>query len=157
FLVAYMVLSPLFGWLGDRYSRWKLIAVGVIFWSIASGASGLAAGFWILLLTRCFVGVGEAAYGPVAPSVISDMYPIRRRGSVLAWFYLAIPVGSALGFVIGGQVAEHAGWGWRGAFYVVVLPGLILGIIALFMKETPRGQSDQAQGSAKGWRDYRNI
>src|SRR5262249_22834145 len=62
FLVAYMVLSPLFGWLGDRYSRWKLIAVGVIFWSIASGASGLAAGFWILLWTRCFVGVGEAAY-----------------------------------------------------------------------------------------------
>src|SRR5262249_10127127 len=89
--------------------------------------------------------------------VISDMYPIRRRGSVLAWFYLAIPVGSALGFVIGGQVAEHAGGGGRGAFYVVVLPGLVLGVIALFMKETPRGQSDQAHGSAKGWRDYLKI
>ena len=79
FLVAYMVLSPLFGWLGDRFSRWKLIAIGVILWSIASGASGLAGGFVMLLITRCFVGVGEAAYGPVAPSVISDMYPIRRR------------------------------------------------------------------------------
>ena len=97
FLVAYMVLSPLFGWLGDRFSRWKPIAIGVVLWSIASGMSASAGGFMVLLITRCFVGVGEAAYGPVAPSVISDMYPIRRRGSVLAWFYMAIPVGSALG------------------------------------------------------------
>ena len=153
FMVAYMVLSPLFGWLGDRYSRWKLIAIGVILWSIATGASGLAAGFWMLLMTRCFVGVGEAAYGPVAPSVISDMYPIRRRGSVLAWFYMAIPVGSALGFVVGGVVATTA-LGWRGAFYVVVVPGIVLGIIALFMRDPKRGQSDAATGEAKGWRDY---
>jgi MFS family permease len=115
FMVAYMVLAPLFGWLGDRTSRWLLAGVGVVLWSLATGASGLATGFVVLLLTRCCVGVGEAAYGPVAPGIISDLYPVSRRGSVLAWFYVAIPVGSALGFVIGGLVADTA-WGWRGAF-----------------------------------------
>src|SRR5579872_4330851 len=90
FLVSYMFLSPLFGWLGDRMSRWLLVAVGVTVWSLASGASGLATTFAIMFLTRCLVGVGEAAYGPVAPTVISDLYPVRRRGSVLAWFYAAI-------------------------------------------------------------------
>jgi MFS family permease len=153
FMIAYMVLSPLFGWLGDRYSRWKLIAIGVVLWSVATGASGFAIGFWTLLLTRCFVGVGEAAYGPVAPSVISDMYPIRRRGSVLAWFYMAIPVGSALGFVVGGVVATTA-LGWRGAFYVCVVPGLVLGLLAYYMRDPKRGQSDAASGEARGWRDY---
>ena len=86
FLVAYMLLAPLFGWLGDRMSRWWLIAIGVILWSLASGASGvtslfvgsIAFGYWALLVTRCFVGVGEAAYGPVAPSLISDLFAVAR-------------------------------------------------------------------------------
>ena len=100
--------SPVFGWLGDR-----VVAVGpgrrsaVIVWSLASGGSGLATGFVMLLLTRCLVGIGEAAYGPVAPAMLSDLYPVRDRGQVMAWFYMAIPVGSALGFVIGGLVAGH--------------------------------------------------
>ena len=67
FLVSYMVLSPVFGWLGDRMSRWMLVGIGVALWSLASGASGLAEGYMMLLLTRCLVGVGEAAYGPTAP------------------------------------------------------------------------------------------
>src|SRR5262245_43830516 len=69
FMVAYMVLAPVFGWLGDRSSRWLLVGVGVILWSLATGASGLAFSYFMLLLTRCFVGVGEAAYGPVAPGI----------------------------------------------------------------------------------------
>ena len=73
FMVAYMVLAPLFGWLGDRTSRWLLVGIGVILWSLATGASGFATGFLMLLLTRCCVGIGEAAYGPVAPGVISDL------------------------------------------------------------------------------------
>ena len=145
FLVSYMVLSPLFGWLGDRMSRWLLVAVGVILWSLASGASGLAGSFWILLATRCFVGVGEAAYGPVAPTVISDLYPIKIRGSVLAWFYAAIPVGSALGYVLGGVVAGSIGWRW--AFYLVVPPGLLLGLWCLRMREPSRGQADTGQAA----------
>jgi MFS family permease len=141
FIVAYMIAAPVFGWLADRMSRWLLVGVGVILWSLASGASGLAATFGMLFFTRCFVGIGEAAYGPVAPTMISDLYPVKIRGSVLAWFYMAIPVGSALGYVYGGQVADSAlGWPW--AFYLVVPPGLLLGLWCFFMREPPRGQAD---------------
>ena len=105
FLVSYMLLSPVFGWLSESHSRWLLIGIGVTMWSLASGGSGLATTFAMLLLTRCLVGIGEAAYGPVAPSMLSDLYPERDRGKILSRFYLAIPVGSALGFVIGGHVA----------------------------------------------------
>ncbi len=149
FLLTYMVMSPLFGWLGDRFSRWGVIGVGVILWSLASGASGfpwpvaLSHAFVILLITRCFVGIGEAAYGPVAPSVISDLYPVKKRGRVLSWFYLAIPVGSALGYVLGGQfLAFNEESGWRWAFYAVVPPGVLLGILCFVMREPARGQTD---------------
>lgn len=140
FLVTYMVTAPIFGWLADRMSRWILIGISVLVWSLASGGSGLAPLFGVLLITRCFVGVGEAGYGPAAPTVIADLYPIRRRGSVLAWFYMAIPVGSALGYMLGGIMAAH--WTWRSAFYVVVPPGIVLGIWSLFMRDPPRGLSD---------------
>ncbi len=101
FMVVYMFGAPVFARLAERTSRWMLIGIGVILWSLASGASGLAATFVALLLTRCLVGVGEAAYGPVAPVIISDLYPVQVRGQVLAWFYMAIPVGSALGLCSG--------------------------------------------------------
>jgi MFS family permease len=158
FLVSYMLLSPVFGWLGDKRSRWLLVGIGVTLWSLASGGSGLATSFAMLLLTRCLVGVGEAAYGPVAPSMLSDMYPERDRGKVMARFYLAIPVGSALGFVIGGQVAATS-LGWRGAFLVVVLPGLLLGAICFFMKEPPRteAQADERHRLRDYWHVLRRI
>jgi MFS family permease len=133
FLVTYTLFSPIFGWFGDRGSRWALVGIAVIVWSLASGGSGLATGYLMLLLTRCLVGIGEAAYGPVAPSMLSDMYPIADRGKVMSWFYLAIPVGSALGFVVGGAVA--GAFGWRMAFLVVVIPGLILGALCFFMRD----------------------
>src|SRR5262245_28561812 len=98
FMVSYMLLAPVFGWLGDKRPRWALVGIGVIVWSLASGGSGLATTYVMLLLTRCLVGIGEAAYGPVAPAMLSDLYPERKRGQVLAFFYMAIPVGSALGF-----------------------------------------------------------
>ncbi len=142
FLVCYMLLSPVFGWLADRTSRWLLVAVGVGVWTVASGASGLATTFAVMFLTRCFVGFGEAAYGPVAPTVISDLYPVERRGSVLAWFYAAIPVGSALGYVLGSTVKGPLGWEW--AFFLVVPPGLLLAVLCLRMPEPPRGLADAA-------------
>lgn len=137
FMASYMLLAPVFGRLTDRAPRWWVVGLGVILWSLASGASGLAGTYAALLLTRCCVGVGEAAYGPVAPSMLSDLYPERSRGKVLAGFYLAIPVGSALGFVLGGQVAEWTG-DWRWAFYVVVAPGILLGLLCFLMREPPR-------------------
>jgi len=154
FMVSYMLLSPLFGWLGDTRSRWLLVGIGVILWSLASGGSGLAVSFWMLLLTRCLVGIGEAAYGPVAPSMLSDMYPERNRGKVLAFFYLAIPVGSALGFVIGGQIADSS-YGWQGAFLVVVPPGILLGILCFFQKEPPRITGEAQEKHRLG--DYRRV
>ncbi len=141
FMVAYMVLAPVFGWLADRMSRWLLVGVGVMLWSLASGASGLAPTFLILFLTRCCVGVGEAAYGPAAPTIISDLYPVKIRGTVLAWFYAAIPVGSALGYVLGGMMLDFTS-DWRWAFYVVVPPGLLLGLFCFMMREPQRGQAD---------------
>jgi MFS family permease len=169
FMVTYMLGAPVFGRLAERRSRWMLVGIGVVLWSLASGASGLAGTFFMLLLTRCFVGIGEAAYGPVAPAVISDFYPVAKRGQVLAWFYMAIPVGSALGYVLGGAVSGSsidklgAEWfgihaeSWRWAFYLVVIPGLILGTCSFFMKEPPRGQADLAPASQArrvAWRDY---
>lgn len=131
FLVSYTLLSPLFGWFGGRSHRWLVVGIGVIVWSLASGGSGLATGYVMLLLTRCLVGIGEAAYGPVAPSMLSDLYPVERRGRIMAYFYLAIPVGSALGFIIGGQMEAH--FGWRHAF-LITFSGAILGILCFFMK-----------------------
>jgi MFS transporter, Spinster family, sphingosine-1-phosphate transporter len=156
FIVSYMLLSPVFGWLGDTRSRWGIVGGAVILWSLASGASGLAVGFWMLLLTRCVVGVGEAAYGPVAPAMLSDMYPERERGRIMARFYLAIPVGSALGFALGGQIADTS-LGWRGAFLAVVLPGLLLGTACFFMREPPRRASENQHTLADYWQVLRRV
>ena len=136
FMVSYMVFAPLFGWLDGRgVRRWLILGLGVTGWSLASGSSGLATGYWVLLLTRCFVGVGEGAYGPVASAMLADIYPARDRGKVMAWFNMAIPVGSALGFVVGSQVAEW--FGWRAAF-LATFSGLLLGLLCFVRKEFPR-------------------
>lgn len=137
FMVAYMILSPVFGRLGDKSSRWAVVGAAVIVWSLATGGTGLATSYLLLLATRSLVGIGEAAYAPVAPAMLSDMYPVDHRGRVMSWFYAAIPVGSALGFVIGSQVAETR-LGWRGAFLVVVIPGLVLGALCFVMREPTR-------------------
>jgi MFS family permease len=147
FLISYMIIAPLFGWLAERRSRWALVGIGVAVWSLASGASGwtwpVAAAYWALLATRCFVGVGEGAYGPIAPAMIADFYPVSKRGQVLSWFYLAIPVGGALGYAFGEIVQQNLGWRW--AFYLVVPPGLALALWCFFMKDPPRGQSEGVQ------------
>jgi len=139
FTVSYMLCAPVFGWLADRMSRWLLVGVGVILWSVASGASGLAGTFGLLLITRLFIGIGEAGYGPAAPTIISDLYPVERRGAVLSWFYMAIPLGSALGYAWGELFAKYLGWRW--AFYAVVPPGLVLGALALMRKDTRSAQA----------------
>jgi len=143
FLVSYMVLAPLFGLLADRVSRWAIIAGGVALWSLASGWSGLAGTFTALVVSRIFVGIGEAAYGPAAPTIISDLYSVEKRGRMLSLFYIAIPVGSALGYVFGGWVGGNHGWRWP--FYLVVAPGLLLAATCLFMRDprTMRAASEK--------------
>jgi len=139
FLVAYFITSPLFGRLGDRQSRPRLIAVGVALWSVATAAAGLARTFMQLVAARAGVGVGEAAYATISPALLADIFPAERRGRAFAIFYVAIPVGAAIGFLLGGAL-ERA-FGWRAAFVVVGLPGLALAILAARMPD-PRTAND---------------
>lgn len=134
FLVSYMIAAPLLGALADSWRRWGVVAVGVLLWSLATGGSGLATAFGVMLVLRMLVGIGEGGYGPVAPTIIADLFPEARRGKAMSLFYLAIPVGSALGYLLGGWIGTQ--WGWRTAFYAAVPPGLILGAWA-FMKKDP--------------------
>src|SRR3954467_11360130 len=142
FIVVYTLTSPLFGALGDRRKRPPLIALGVAVWSVATSLAGFARGFMSLFIARSGVGVGEAAYGTIAPALLSDSFPIERRGRVLAVFFSAIPIGSAAGYVLGGLVDQH--FGWRAAFWIAGAPGLLLALLVLLVKDVPRGQQDGA-------------
>lgn len=142
FIVVYMATSPLFGALGDRRARAPLIALGVALWSVSTALAGLARGFASLFLARALVGVGEAAYGTIAPSLLSDYFPRSRRGRVFAVFFAAIPIGSALGYVLGGLIDRA--WGWRAAFFVAGAPGLVLAWLCLRLPDPPRGAQEEA-------------
>ena len=156
FFVTYMISAPILGFLADRISRWIIAGFAVILWSLASGGSGLAATFTILFATRIFVGIGEGGYGPAAPTILADLFPIEIRGRVMAIFYTAIPVGSALGYVIGGVVGAHLGWRW--AFYLVTLPGLLLGLLCFWQRDPRVSEHHLAQESARrGIGDYLKL
>jgi MFS family permease len=148
FLVVYTLTAPIFGALGDRRSRPRLIALGVACWSFATALSGFAGSYLALLAARASVGVGEAAYVTIAPSLLSDYFPVRQRGRVMAIFFCAIPVGSALGYVVGGLVDKH--YGWRMAFFVAGVPGLLLAALCLLLRDPPRGVQDTGAAQAAG-------
>jgi MFS transporter, Spinster family, sphingosine-1-phosphate transporter len=136
FLVGYFATAPFFGSLADRGQRKGLIAGGVAVWSLATAATGFATGAASLLVARMFVGVGEAAYATLAPTIIDDITPPERKNRALAIFYLAIPLGSALGYMIGGTLDKH--WGWRSAFFIAGGPGLAIAITCLAIAEPQR-------------------
>ncbi len=156
FLLTYMLAAPLLGFLADRFSRWLIVGTAVILWSVATGVSGLAATFGMLFATRVCVGIGEGGYGPAAPTILADLYPIENRGRIMAYFCAAIPVGSALGYVIGGAVGAH--WGWRWAFYMVAPPGLILGLLCFWQRDPRVALPYLMQGaSRRGFKDYLRL
>ena len=126
-VIVYMICSPIFGSLSDRWPRKWVIAVGVGLWSLATGAAYFAVGFWSFLITRALVGVGEAAYATLAPALLSDFFAPARRNRILTGFYVAIPVGSALGFALGGIIGQH--YGWRVAFLACGLPGILVALL----------------------------
>lgn len=138
FMLCYMVSAPFFGRLGDRGSRTSLAAFGLVTWSLATSFAGFAPGYRTLLAARTVVGIGEASFGTVSPGLIADYFPKERRGRILAYFYLAIPVGSALGYLLGGVIGQSLGW--HAAFLIVGAPGLLLAIPVYFLREPGSGR-----------------
>jgi MFS family permease len=146
FLVVYMLAAPIFGRLGDRGSRPRPIALGVFVWSLATGLSGLARNYAQLLVARAVVGIGEAAYATIAPSLLADFFVRRTRGRAFAVFNMAIPVGAALGYIVGGLMRQH--FGWHAAFYVAGIPGVVLALWILRLPDPPRGAKEEGDGAA---------
>jgi MFS family permease len=145
FLIVYACISPLMGWLGDRYNRKVLLASGVGLWSLATVGTAFSTDFYHMFFWRALLGVGEASYGVIAPPLLADLFPARQRGRAMGCYYLALPVGTALGYFIGGVVGAR--WGWRHVFFVVGLPGVLAAFAGLVMRDPGRGASEG--GSAK--------
>lgn len=161
FMLPYAIVSPLAGALGDRAPRFRIAGIGVLIWSVATFASGLAPTFTVLLIARIVIGVGEASYSVVTPPLLGDYYPPERRVRVLTFFYAALPMGSAFGFVVGGVLGSHLGW--RMAFLLAGIPGFVLGLTLLAFRDPPRsaprrGAADPVQtmtteAPSLGWRE----
>jgi MFS transporter, Spinster family, sphingosine-1-phosphate transporter len=140
FLGFYMVAAPFAGPLADRYSRKWIIIVGAFFWSALTLLTAVTHTYWELLLRHTLVGVGEATFVTIAPTFVADLFPERIRGRIFGIFYLAIPVGTAMGYLLGGKLGPSLGW--RYPFYVAGVPGFLLALALLFIPEPPRGQFD---------------
>lgn len=141
FTIVYALASPIFGYAGDRLRRPPLVALGVGLWATATMLSGAARGFYTLLAARAAVGIGEAAYGTISPGLLADWFGRERRARAYAVFFAAIPIGSALGYIVGGLV-EHR-FGWRAAFVSAGAPGLVLALWCLRLDDPPRGGSER--------------
>ena len=129
FFLVYFLSSPVFGYLGDRYGRIRLMAGGAVLWSLATSLTYWVVSYPTLVLARGLVGVGEASFGTLAPAYLADHLPLNRRSRALGFFYLALPVGSALAYLVGGLVGTK--WGWRPAFLLAGIPGLVLAALVL--------------------------
>ena len=147
FLLFYMVAAPFTGPLADRYSRKVIIAIGAFFWSGLTLLTAVTHNYEALLIRHTLVGIGEASFVTIAPTFVADLFPEEKRGRILGVFYLAIPVGTALGYVLGGNLGAR--FGWRFPFYVAAIPGFLLALAMLFIPEPARGQFDSVQEKAK--------
>ena len=153
FFICYMVAAPLIAPLADRYSRKWIMAAGAFVWSAATLLSAVTHNYDELLLRHVIVGIGEATFVAISPAFLSDLFPEKVRGRVMAFFYLATPVGSALGFIVGGYLGHH--YGWRTPFMICGVPGFLLGLGVMGLREPVRGASDHLadtveRGSLKG-------
>lgn len=149
FTLGYMFSSPIVANFGDRWTRPRIVALCCLVWSLATAASGLATGFWSLLVARVLIGVGEAGFLTVGPPLIADAFSKEARGRSLSVFYTGVPIGSACGFVLGGllpavRLSESLALGWRGTFFVVAIPGVLAAAVAWFLHDPPRGAHDVA-------------
>ncbi len=145
FLGFYMIAAPFVGPLADRYSRKLIIALGAFFWSGLTLLTALTHTYTELLIRHTLVGIGEATFVTIAPTFVADLFAEEMRGRILGVFYLAIPVGSAAGYLLGGNLAPH--YGWRFPFYMAAAPGFLLAIAVMFLREPERGQFDSLKES----------
>ncbi|HLJ77892.1 MAG TPA: MFS transporter, partial [Acidobacteriaceae bacterium] len=138
FFFTYMLIAPLTGWLGDRLPRKPLIIIGALIWSAATLLTATVHSYTTLLIRHALVGVGEATFSIFAPALLADFYPEEERNRVLSIFYVSIPVGGALGYLIGGYLGER--FGWRNPFYVAAVPGVLIALAFwIFVREPQRG------------------
>ena len=159
FMIVYTIVSPLMGWLGDRYNRRMLLAGGVGLWSLATVGTAFSHDFYHMFFWRALLGVGEASYGVIAPALLADLFAVEKRGRAMGIYYLALPIGTALGFVIAGRVGSH--WGWPPVFFVVGLPGLLAALAGLLILDPGRGASEGKKYTGKTdrprLRDYAEL
>ncbi|HLG14231.1 MAG TPA: MFS transporter [Blastocatellia bacterium] len=156
FTLLYAAVGLPLGRLTDKAQRTRILSVGVFVWTLLTAASGLAANYWQLFVMRLGVGVGEATCAPASTSLIGDLFPASWRAKALSIFMLGLPLGIALSYAVSGTVAQS--WGWRSAFYVAGIPGLICVVAALFIHEPKRGATEihnigasRREGPKNGW------
>lgn len=161
FMWGYFLTSPIFGYLGDRLPRRWLVAGGVFVWSLGTVMSGHVNALGALIFFRVLVGFGEASFGTISPGWIADLFPPAKRNNAISIFYLAIPVGSALGYILGSAIA--AKYGWRAAFLWAGYPGLLLAFVLFLLREPARGASEGkapacvAAEAKPGWSAYLGL
>jgi MFS transporter, Spinster family, sphingosine-1-phosphate transporter len=147
FFAVYMLVAPLTGWLGDRYNRKPLIIGGAVLWSLATLGTAWVHSYWTLYLRHALVGVGEASFGIFAPAVLADFYDERDRNRILSIFYLAIPIGAAIGYMAGGNLGSALGW--RAPFFICAIPGLLVAALyGMIGREPERGASDHVRATS---------
>ena len=135
FVIFYTVLGIPFGRLAEKGSRTKIIAIGVAVWSLFSGLTAFADGFWTLFLCRVIVGVGEATLGPAAISLLSDYFPPTKRATVTSIYSMGIAIGAGFAALLGGYLGHY---GWRTAFMIVGLPGIVFAVLVYLLREPAR-------------------
>lgn len=152
FFLVYLISAPVFGYLGDRWGRRRFMALGAAVWSVATSGAAWIRSYPALVATRGLVGLGEASFGTLAPAYLADVMPLGRRARVLGLFYTTIPVGAALAYYFGGQVGAQ--WGWRPAFLLAGLPGLLLAGLVLTL---PRTSAEGFSGDSCRPADHRAM
>ncbi len=140
FFIFYMCAAPFMGPLSVRFSRKWVIVAGALVWSLATLLTAVTTNFNQLLIRHTVVGIGEASFVILSPTFVADMFPVEKRGRVMGVFYLAIPVGTALGYLLGGVLGPK--YGWRAPFYVGAAPGALLALLLLLIPEPPLGNFD---------------
>ena len=142
FFITYMVAAPLVGWMGDRFPRKNIVVVGIFIWSGFTFLTWFVHDYSQLFFRHALVGIGEASYATIAPTLIADSFPPLKRGRMLSIFFLGLPVGSAAGYFVGGYLAHHFG-GWRAPFMAAGIPGFVLAFLLWLLPEPPRGQHEE--------------